>query len=127
MTETTEGPGNPPPQPNLQATTEPTPTVRRSRWRWPETTRNRIAASVAIAAGTVAVVGAIFTSGVAVGAHAGGDGESHVQWGRHSAASAGRGLTPIGEVWIIPGDGTAGAPNGLIITGSESASMTNPR
>ena len=126
MTETPEGLGNPPPEPNLQETTDPTPTVRRSRWRWPEKTRNRLAVSVAIAAGAVAVVAAIFTSGIAVGAHAGGDGDSHVQWGRHSAASAGSELTPIGEILIIPGHETAGPSNGFIITGSESASMTSP-
>ena len=143
MTETPEGVGNPPPEPNLQDTAEPTPTVTRaptaemtesashtaesrSRRRWPETTRNRIAVSVAIAAGAVVVVGAIFTSGVAVGAHTGGDSDSHVQWGRQSAASASGELTPIDEILIIPRGENAGAPNGFIITGTEPASVTSP-
>jgi hypothetical protein len=144
MTETPEGLGNPSSEPTLQGAAEPTPDVTRtptaeltgstsriaesrSRWRWPEKTRNRIAVSVAIAAGAVAVVAAIFTSGVAVGAHAGGDGEPHVQWGRHSAASASREFRPFAQIWIIPGHETAGASDGFIVTGSESASMTMPR
>src|ERR1700741_2712434 len=101
MTEIPEGPGNPPSEPNMQETTEPIPDVTptpdgegtgpasrtaesRSRWRWPAKTRNRIAASVAVAAGAAAIVAAVFTGGLAVGAHTAGHGEGHHQRGPDS-------------------------------------------
>jgi hypothetical protein len=86
--------------------TAPPTSESRAGWRWPENRRNRIAASVAIAAGAVAVVAAIFTGGVAAGAHGGGDGEL-AWWGHHSEMSADREHTPTGQVLIIPGGETA--------------------
>jgi hypothetical protein len=74
-------------------------------------------ASVAIAAGAVAVVTAIFTGGVAVGAHAGGDGE-HDSWGHHSEMSADREHTPTGQVLIIPGGESARGHDVYIVGGS---------
>jgi hypothetical protein len=155
MSETHEGPGNPPPGPKSDEVTEPTPTATneptteptsavtgtptaempgtaphtaesRARWRWPEKTRNRIAASVAIAAGGVAIVAAVFIGGFAVGSHTGGYGEFHDRSSHQSEMSAHREHTPMEQIWIIPGDGSTGAPNGFIITGTESASTTSP-
>ena len=131
---TSEATAEPTPTATGEPTTEPTPAATstptaevtgtapptsesRARWRWPENRRNRIAASVAIAAGAVAVVAAIFTGGVAVGAHAGGDGE-HARWGHHSEMSADREHTPAGQVVIIPGGETARGYDAYIVAGS---------
>ena len=137
MTEIPEGPGNPPSEPNLQETTEPIPDVEaagpasptaesRSRWRWPAKTRNRIAASVAVAAGAAAIVAAIFTGGVAAGAHTAGLGEGHHQSGHYSAAAAQREGAPAQQIWIIPEGPGATGHDGFIITGTESASLASP-
>src|SRR5262245_38119248 len=72
--------------PSSEPTTEPTPAIsvppaettgnapgagrQRAGWRWPQTTRNRIAAGVGITAAAVAIVAGIFTSGVVAGEHA---------------------------------------------------------
>jgi len=120
--------GEPATEPTPAATSTPTADVTgtappnsasRAAWRWPENRRNRIAALVAIAAGAVAVVAAIFTGGVAVGAHAGGDGE-HAPWGHHSEMSADREHTPTGQVLIIPGGETARGHDVYIIAGSSA-------
>jgi hypothetical protein len=143
MTEIPEGPGNPPSEPNLQETTEPIPDVTpapdieaagpasptaesRSRWRWPAKTRNRIAASVAVAAGAAAIGAAVFTGGLAVGAHTAGHGEGHHQWGHYSAAAAQREGAPVEQIWIVPGGPGATGHDGFIITGTESASTASP-
>ncbi|WP_232425732.1 hypothetical protein [Mycobacterium sp. JS623] len=143
MTEIPEGPGNPPSEPNLQETTEPIPEVTpapdieaagpasptaesRSRWRWPTKTRNRIAASVAVAAGAAAIGAAVFTGGLAVGAHTAGHGAGHHQWGHYSAAAAQREGAPVEQIWIVPGGPGATGQDGFIITGTESASMASP-
>ena len=143
MTEIPEGPGNPPSEPNMQETTEPIPDVTpapdveasgpasptaesRSRWRWPAKTRNRIAASVAVAAGAAAIVAAIFTGGVAAGAHTAGLGEGHHQSGHYSAAAAQREGAPAQQIWIIPEGPGATGHDGFIITGTESASLASP-
>jgi len=143
MTEIPEGPGNPHPETNLQETTETIPDVThapdveatgaasptaesRSRWRWPAKTRNRIAASVAVAAGAAAIVAAIFTGGVAAGAHTAGLGEGHHQSGHYSAAAAQREGAPAQQIWIIPEGPGATGHDGFIITGTESASTASP-
>jgi hypothetical protein len=143
MTEIPEGLGNPPSEPNLQEATEPIPDVThvpdveatgpaspttqsRSRWRWPAKTRNRIAASVTVAAGAAAIVAAVFTGGVAVGAHTAGHGEGHHQWGHYSAAAAQRKDAPAEQILIIPGGPGVTGHDGFIITGTESASMASP-
>src|ERR1700736_5171563 len=124
--------GEPPTEPMPAATSTPTAEVTgtappasesRARWRWPENRRNRIAASVAISAGAVAVVAAIFTGGVAVGAHAGGDGEN-ARWGGHSEMSADREQTPMGQVLIIPGGATASGHDAYIVVGSGADGYT---
>jgi hypothetical protein len=137
MSETQGGASNPAPEPNPDPTTEPTPvatgaaqaeTTRsapgpnrpRARWRWPQTTRNRIAASVGIAAATVAVVAGVFTGGVVAGEHS-GDGAHHTGWDRHSQMSADRESAPIGEIWIFPGGASGVGHGGLIVTGSETS------
>ena len=143
MTEKPKGPGNPHPETNLQETTETIPDVThapdveatgaasptaesRSRWRWPAKTRNRIAASVAVAAGAAAIVAAVFTGGLAVGAHTAGHGEGHHQWGYYSAASAQREGAPVEQIWIVPGGPGATGHDGFIITRTESASTASP-
>jgi len=143
MTEIPKGPGNPHPETNLQETTETIPDVThapdveatgaasptaesRSRWRWPAKTRNRIAASVAVAAGAAAIVAAVFTGGLAVGAHTAGHGEGHHQWGYYSAASAQREGAPVEQIWIVPGGPGATGHDGFIITRTESASTASP-
>jgi hypothetical protein len=124
--------GEPTTQPTPAATSTPTAEVSgtapptsesRARWRWPGNRRNRLAASVAIAAGAVAVVAAIFTGGVAVGAHAGGDGE-HARWGHHSEMSADREHAPTGQVLIIPVGETARGHDVYIIAGSGADGYT---
>ncbi|HZA12264.1 hypothetical protein [Mycobacterium sp.] len=116
---TGEAATEPTPAATREAITEPTPAATSAptaemtgtaprtadssaRWRWLKNP-NRIAASVAIIAGAVAVVAAVFTSGFVVGAHAGG--EHHDRWRQHSEMSAGREHTPPGKIWIIPGRG----------------------
>ena len=143
MTETPEGPGNPPPEPKSDETTEPVreslaasdapaaeaaprTTESRRRWRWPENRTNRIAASVAILTGAVAVVTAIFTSGVVVGAHTGEFGEHHHRWGQQSEMSADRQHAPTGQILIIPGGAAAGGHNGYIVAGSDTSIYSGP-
>jgi hypothetical protein len=129
MTEIPGRPSDPAPEQNSDATTEQTPVATsipaaeatetpspgtgkpRLKWRWPENTRNRIAASVAIAAGAVAVVAAIFMGGVAVGAHAGG-GANHDRLD-HSEVSAQREDTPTDQIWIIPTGAAATGHGGV--------------
>lgn len=103
--------------------TAPPTSESRAKWRWPQNRRNRIAASVAVAAGAVAVVAAIFTGGVAVGTHAGGDGEN-ARRGDHSEMSADREHTPMGQVLIIPGGATASGHDAYIVVGSGADGYT---
>jgi hypothetical protein len=134
MTETPGRSSDPAPEQNSDATTEPTPVATsvpvaedtgtapdagkpRVRWRWPEKTRNRIAASVAIAAGAVAVVAAIFMSGVVVGAHSYGD--NHNRLGPQISAQ--REGTPAEQIWIIPG-----GSDGYIVAGSVATDYEQP-
>jgi hypothetical protein len=128
-------PGEPTIEPTPAATSAPTAEVSgtapgtakpRARWRWPENRRNRIAASVAIVAGAVAVVAAIFTSGVVVGAHAGGDAEHHDRWGDHWEMSADREHAPTSQIWIIPGGNTPRGHDGYIIAGSVAGVYDGP-
>ena len=138
MTETPEGAGDLQPEPKPDETAEPvrespaasdTPaaeaapstTQQRNRWRWPQNRTNRIAASVAILAGAVAVVAAIFTSGVVVGAHTGEFGKHQHRWGQQSEMSADREHAPTGQILIIPGGAVAGGHDGYIVTGSETS------
>jgi hypothetical protein len=118
--------GEPTTEPTTAATSAPAAEVTgtvsrtgesRARWRWPANPRNRIAALVAIVAGAVAVVAAIFTTGIVVGAHAGADGEHHDGWGHHSEISADREHSATG-IWIIPGGETARGHDGYIIVRS---------
>ena len=136
MTETQGGASNPAPEPHSDPTTEPTrvatgapaettrsapgPDQPRSRWRWPQTTRNRIAASVGIAAAAVVVVAGVFTGGVVAGEHS-GDGTHHTGWHQHSQMSADRESTPIGEIWIFPSGASGAGHGGFIATGSETS------
>ena len=137
---TSEPTAGPTPTATAEPTTEPTPAATstppaevtgtapptsesRAKRRWPQNRRNRIAASVAVAAGAVAVVAAIFTGGVAVGAHAGGDGEN-ARWGGHSEMSADREQTPMGQVLIIPGGATASGHDAYIVVGSGADGYT---
>jgi hypothetical protein len=125
MTETPESASSTAPEPNSDPTTGPTPVVTgvapRVRWRWPQTTRNRIAASVGIAAAAVAIVAGVFTGGVIAGQHS-GDGARHAGWGQHSQMSADRESSPIGEIWIFPDGASAAVPGGFIVTASEASS-----
>lgn len=100
------------------------PRRRRAGWRWPTSTRKRIAASVGLAAATVAVLAAIFTGGVVAGVHT-GNGELHNQRDHSSAVSAQRDDTPTEQILIIPGGAAAAGPDGYIVTGSMEGS-TNP-
>jgi len=137
MTETQGGASNPAPEPNSGPTTEPAPvatgvapaeTTRsapgpdqpRARLRWPQTTRNRIAASVGIAAAAVVVVAGVFTGGVLAGEHS-GDGANHTGWDQHSRMSADRERTPVGEIWIFPDAASGAGHGGFIVTGSETS------
>ncbi|HET7667264.1 MAG TPA: hypothetical protein VFK56_14600 [Mycobacterium sp.] len=121
MTETPQGASNPLPEPNSDPTTEPAPVVtsvaRHARWRWPQTTRNRIAASVGIAAAAVAIVAGVFTGGVVAGQHS-VDGAGQSGWREHSAQlSADRAGAPISEIWIFPDGAAAAGSGGYLVTG----------
>ena len=141
MSELPGYPGDLPPEPNSDATTEPTPVVTsvqapevtgtapsagkpRARWRWPQTRRNQIAASVAIAAGAVAIVAAVFTGGVAVGSHVGV--VDHGRWGGHSEMAAQRDGIPTEQIWILPEGPSAPEHGGYIVTGSVAAVDDQP-
>jgi hypothetical protein len=134
--------GDLPPEPNSDAATEPTPVVTsvqapdvtgtaprtgksRAKWRWPHTRRNQIAASVAIAAGAVAIVAAVFTGGVAVGSHV-GVGEHHGRWGNHSEMSAQREGIPTEQIWIFPEGASAPGHPAPILTGSVATLNDQP-
>jgi hypothetical protein len=141
MSELPGHPGDLPPEPNSDATTEPTPAVTsvqasevtgtapragkpRAKRRWPQTRRNQIAASVAIAAGAVAIVAAVFTGGVAAGSHVGvGD---HGRWGSHSEMSAQPDGIPTEQIWILPEGPSAPGHGGYIVTGSVAAGYDQP-
>jgi hypothetical protein len=138
MTETPEGESNTAPEPNTDPATEPTTVVTsaapaetphsapgsgqpRARWRWPHSTRNRIAASVGIAAAAVAIVAGVFTGGVVAGEHIGDGVGGHTRWGNHSQMSADREQSPIGEIWIFPDGVPAAGHDGFIVAGSETS------
>jgi hypothetical protein len=142
MSEPAGPPGDLPPEPHSDATTEPTPVATevhtadttatlpttgnpRAKWRWPQTRRHQIAASVAIAAGAVAIVAAVFTGGVAVGSHV-ATGDHHGQWGRDSEMSAQRAGIPTEQIWIIPEGAAAPGGPGYLVTGSVAALDDQP-
>jgi hypothetical protein len=143
MTDTPERPGEPSesttelPQASSEPRTEPTEvtnepptesapasTIRKQppakppkRFQWLSSPNrlNRVAALVAIVAGSVFVAAVIFGTGVLVGAHSGGDGEAFERSGHERSESAmvesPRGDAPAGEIWLVPSGGGPSGPS----------------
>jgi hypothetical protein len=138
MTDTPERSGEPsesttePPQASTEPRTEPTEVTnetpaepapastigtqppsatppKRFQWLSSPNRLNRVAALVAIVAGSVFVAAVIFGTGVLVGAHSGGHREAFERSGHERSESAmvesKRGGLPAGEIWLVPGGG----------------------
>jgi hypothetical protein len=138
MTDTPERPGDPsesttePPQASSEPRTEPTEVTneppaepapastigtqppsakppKRLQWLSSPNRLNRVAALVAIVAGSVFVAAVIFGTGVLVGAHSGGYREAFERSGHERSESAmvesKRSGLPAGEIWLVPGGG----------------------
>jgi len=111
-TEPTEVTNEPPaePAPGSIIGTQPPAAKPPKRFQWLSSPNriNRVAALVAIVAGSVFVAVVIFGTGVLVGAHSGGHQEAFERSGHERSESAmvesPRGGAPAGEIWLVPGD-----------------------